>query len=280
VLRPQLPPGARLHRLVAGAHRFWLATDRGLLESAALTGPWRRVAWAAGTADIAAVVAGADAVIAAAREGVWVGSAGSPSAGSTFTKAGSVSAATAGNRAAPPGIESTEPSIAQVHRAAIRYLGLERSRMEGLRRGAQRRGWWPILTVRGAGAWDHFRSVDDDQAFLSGETRFLTDRDSGSGDDYDVSLTLSWDLRALAYEPESIDVSRETREVIELRDDVLDEITQLYFERRAVLATLQVAAGSTAPEMRSLRLRADELAAAIDAWTGGWFSSRVAALAP
>jgi hypothetical protein len=29
-----------------------------------------------------------------------------------------------------------------------------------------------------------------------------------------------------------------------------------------------------------LRLRADELAAGIDAWTGGWFSARVVALSP
>ena len=56
---------------------------------------------------------------------------------------------------------------------------------------------------------------------------------------YDVGLTFSWDLGDIAYHPEAIDVSREAREVIELRDDVLDEITQLYFERRRVLAQLQ-----------------------------------------
>ena len=73
----------------------------------------------------------------------------------------------------------------------------------------------------GDGDWDRHRTTDFDQAFLSGETRHLVDRDRDRGDAYGVSLTLSWDLGDIAYEPESIDVSRETREVIELRDDVL-----------------------------------------------------------
>jgi hypothetical protein len=61
---------------------------------------------------------------------------------------------------------------------------------------------------------------------------------------------------------------------------VLDEITQLYFERRRVLAELGALDGPPTPEQRRLRLRADELAAGIDAWTGGWFSRRVPPLAP
>jgi hypothetical protein len=152
--------------------------------------------------------------------------------------------------------------------------------MEALRHGAQRRAWWPIVVVRAAGQWDDSWSTDFDQSFLSGATRHLTDRDRNRGDEFDASLSLSWDLGGIAYEPESIDVSRETREVIELRDDVLDEITQLYFERRRVLAELGALNGPTAPEQRLLRLRADELAAGIDAWTGGWFSRQVPAFAP
>ena len=66
-------------------------------------------------------------------------------------------------------------------------------------------------------------------------------------------------------------MSREAREIIELRDDVLDEITQLYFERRRVLDALARAPAPDDVEAVRLRLRAQELAAGIDAWTGGWF---------
>jgi len=272
VLRPPLPPGARLRRVHRGAGRFFLATDRGLLEATAPAGPWRRAAPPVGTSEIAGVAADGDGVFAAAREGLWVGLVHSPPSNSTSDGAPAFSDLSRFDR--------KDPSIEQVHRAAIHYLGLQRSRMESLRRGAQRRGWWPIVTVRGSGAWDRGRTVDYDESFVSGEMHFLTDRDVDRGKEFDVFLTLSWDLRDLAYERESIDVSHEAREVIELRDDVLDEITQLYFERRSVLISLRAEGAASSREARLLRLRADELAAGIDAWTGGWFSSRVSALSP
>jgi hypothetical protein len=109
-----------------------------------------------------------------------------------------------------------------------------------------------------------------DESFVSGALRQLADHDEERSDDNELSLTLTWEFADLAYHPEQIDISREAREIIELRDDVLDEITQLYFERRRVLAEL--AAAESPAEATRLRLRAAELAAGIDAWTGGWFS--------
>ncbi len=108
--------------------------------------------------------------------------------------------------------------------------------------------------------------------------RRLRDSDVDRSRDFEVAVTLSWDLGNLVYHPEQIDVSRETRALVELRDDVLDEITQLYYERRRVLAEL---AGTRDPAAAlRLRLRADELAAGVDAWTGGWFGRHTQRLAP
>ncbi|MCG8591087.1 MAG: hypothetical protein MJE66_17480, partial [Proteobacteria bacterium] len=54
------------------------------------------------------------------------------------------------------------------------------------------------------------------------------------------------------------------------RDDVLDEVNQLYFERQRALAE-RAARPPGDPEAARLELRARELAAGLDAWTGGWF---------
>jgi len=51
-------------------------------------------------------------------------------------------------------------------------------------------------------------------------------------------------------------------------------VTQLYFERRRAL--LQLSGVPSAPEAARLRLRADELASGLDAWTGGWWSHATA----
>jgi hypothetical protein len=158
-----------------------------------------------------------------------------------------------------------------VQRAVLAYLELRPEGIRALRQGVGRRGWWPLVSLRLLRAQDEDRGADYDEAFLYGELRRTVDRDSSTARDFEASLTFSWNLGDIAYHPEQIDVSREAREVIKLRDDVLDEVTQLYFERRRVLAELAARPDAPPAEHLRLRLRAAELAAGIDAWTGGWF---------
>jgi hypothetical protein len=128
------------------------------------------------------------------------------------------------------------------------------------------------LSLRLAGGEDRQRQRDYDEAFVSGEKRYLHDYEKERSLDFDASLLLTWDFGDVAYNPESIDLSRESRLVISLRDGVLDEINQLYFERRGLLQQLAASPDASGPEVRQLELRAAELAAGLDAWTGGWFS--------
>jgi hypothetical protein len=151
--------------------------------------------------------------------------------------------------------------------------------MDSLKQGVARRGWLPVVVLHGALAHDKSRATAWDELVSGGDLWSLVDQDRDRQEDYDVGLTFSWDLGDLSYNPEEIDVSREAREVIELRDDVLDEITQLYFERRRVLAQLLLLPDPGEAERLRLRLRADELAAGIDAWTGGWFGRQTGRLA-
>jgi hypothetical protein len=167
--------------------------------------------------------------------------------------------------------------VLAVQRAALRYLGLDAEHVRELRRGVETRGWLPILSVHVGGAFDRTDDYDYDEAFVSGAKRFLHDRDSRRGHDLAASLTLGWDLGDLAYNPESIDLSREARQLISLRDDVLDQINQAYYERQGLLRALEVASVESAQgqaDRRKLQLRVDELAAGLDGWTGGWFGKQ------
>lgn len=256
-VHPALPPGARAQRLVVAHGRLWLATDRGLLEAPALAGPWTRAAGPAGSSPVAALAAADEALFVGAGDRIWVARAAAERA------------------AAPVRLRTPEgdPPIEHVQRAALSYLDLGPERVGGLRRGVARRGWLPLMTLRLTRGRDEDRGTDHDEAFISGEVRRTVDSDRQVARDFEASLTFSWDLGDVAYHPEEIDVSREAREVIKLRDDVLDEVTQLYFERRRVLAELSALSDAPPPgEKLRLELRAAELAAGIDAWTGGWFS--------
>ena len=130
------------------------------------------------------------------------------------------------------------------------------------------------------GGYGHGRGARwfEDQAQSSGTIFDLLDRERDRGTDYDAAVVLRWTLGDLAFHPDALDVSREAREVVELRDEVLDEVTQLYFERRRVLLALREGL-QAAGESARLRLRADELAAGLDAWTGGFFSRHAPPLA-
>jgi hypothetical protein len=258
--RPALPPGAEPLRFGHTAGRLWIATDRGLVEATSASGPWRRVAPPVGTTPVA-MVAGGDAIVyAAGVRGLFAGRLVS-------------------DRAEPepsvPLLETVgagEPSVHQVHVAALRYLDLGPQRIRALQRGVRRRGWLPKFELRGSYGGARSRNLDHDEAFTYDAPRLFLDRERKRDRDFDVSAALVWDLPDIAYHPESIDVSKEAREIIELRDDVLDEITQLYFERRRVLLQLAGQPSFRSGEAQRLRLRTNELGSGLDAWTGGWWS--------
>jgi len=164
-----------------------------------------------------------------------------------------------------------------VQRVALRYLGLGPERMRKLRAGVDRRGWLPSLELRSSYRQGRRRVSDSYQTFSSGSLHRLLDHRVDRDGEAELSAVLRWEFGDLLYHPEAIDVSREHRAVIQLRDEVLDEVTQLYFERRRVLARLAAQADPTGPEAQSLRIRADELGSGLDAWTGGWWSRQLTA---
>lgn len=276
-LRPTLPPGASALRLAAALDRYWLATDRGLLVAASLRGPWHRALNNSGSDAISDLETAEGALYAATDTGLAVAQAASDFSTGAETAQLASDFSTAAE-VAQPIVDPNEPDVHSVHRAALRYLSLDPGRIAAMRRGVSRRGWLPILSFRATRDHSLRRRSDYDEAFISGEMRRLNDRDTDRDRELELQLTVSWDFGDIAYHPEAIDVSREAREIIELRDDVLDEITQLYFERRRVIAAL--ALQPDAPTASEFKLRAAQLAAGIDAWTGGWFGRQLSDATP
>jgi len=286
-----LPPGAEARRLRVTASGAWLATDRGLLAAPSPAGPWRPAAPRLGDAIRDLLVEGGR-LYAAGENGLAVGLPASGPVESAAAARGGAGVegprgpasapprGGAGNGAPRPAPWAGEPSIQTVQRAALVYQDLGPARMRALREGVDRRGWLPNVRLRATGDRERDHRKDFDQQFTGGSTRDLFDEEIDRRSDAGVFLELSWDLGDVAFHPEAIDVSRESRLVIQLRDDVLDEVNRLYFERRRVLAELAALDPARREEALRLRIRADELAAGLDAWTGGWFGRLVSPLAP
>ncbi len=97
-----------------------------------------------------------------------------------------------------------------------------------------------------------------------------------------------WELGDLIYSSDEITISKEARALAELRDDILKEVTQIYFRRRHLqFDQLLNQQEMQAPELDSkekrslqqkdwrMQLELAELTAQIDLLTGGWFSKEL-----
>jgi hypothetical protein len=257
--RPALPPGSTPLRLAAAAQRIWIATDRGLLGAASPGGPFERAPAPAGAAVAADVAVTPEGVVLVATARGLVTGVGSDEPG-----------------AAPAAsVVGCDPPVLAVQRAALAYLELRGDPAGAMRRGVRLRGLFPIVSLEGSKSRDRDEGRSYDEAFISGGYHHLYDRDDARSREREVAVRLSWDLGDAVYNPEQIDVSTEARRLVELRDDVLDEVNQLYFDRQRALASRAAAPSDSADALRE-SLRAAELAAGLDAWTDGWFSARAA----
>lgn len=270
IWRPVLPPGAQARRFAFGLGRYWLGTDRGLMVATDLHSAWRRAGVPAGWLASSAVAAGDDRLFVGTASGV----VRADRVGGVAPEAKALLPVVARSAAR---VDPSRVALERLHRLALAHLSLDPARQRDWRRRVNRRGWWPEVDVQLGYGGSLDRGIDEDQAFVSSAKRQLNDRDRGRGDDWDASLSFKWDLPEAIFDGEVLDVAREERLWISLRDDVLDEVNQLYFERRRVLLELAATPDADSLEAARLRLRAEELAAGLDAWTGGGFRSSEAA---
>ncbi len=174
---------------------------------------------------------------------------------------------------------SVGPDVARVQRAALAYLELSPARVSRLDARALRAALYPQVRTTFSLDRDRSRAREYDQTFSSGSVRDLLDRDSDQGRKLGFDVQLVWDLAKLAEPDHALAVSRERRLLIELRDQVLERVNRLYFERLRVLAELEALAPDRHQKRPELQLRVRELAAHLDAWTGGVFSRLAASSA-
>lgn len=156
-----------------------------------------------------------------------------------------------------------------LRRAVLEYQQLAPSGLRRIEERARGTALLPRVSFDVAYHGDRQRQHDEDQVFSTGEIRDLFDSTRDSDRGYDLNLELVWSLDEHLDPARDLAISRERRELIELRDQVLERVSRLFFER---LRVLRDADRAPASEQMELQIRAAELAARLDGWSGGWFS--------
>ena len=158
-----------------------------------------------------------------------------------------------------------EPAINQVHKMAIKYAEVNPDKIARWRKGAQFKALLPKINL----GLDYSKS-DTYEIYTSSTTSYWMNGPADATDGWDISF--SWDLGDLVWNESQTSIDVRSKLMVQLRDDVIDEVTRIYFERRR----LQIELLTDPPESMHAKLEKDlrlqELTAGIDGLTGGRFS--------
>ena len=83
---------------------------------------------------------------------------------------------------------------------------------------------------------------------------------------------MTWDLGQFIYSDDQTNIDVRSKLMVELRDQILDDVTRSYFERRRLQVELMTDPPSEPKGQLAKELRIQELTAILDGLTGGWFS--------
>jgi hypothetical protein len=156
-----------------------------------------------------------------------------------------------------------EPTIQQVHEWAIESADVHPDKIKKWRKQARARAFVPSLSVgvdRDSGELFHWDTGPNPDQFAKGRETVGWD------------ASLSWDLADFVWSSDQTSIDSRSKLTVELRGDVLDQVTRLYFERRRLQMELLASASSHPGESIEMQLRIEELTALIDGMTGGQFS--------
>ncbi|MFZ5800784.1 MAG: WD40/YVTN/BNR-like repeat-containing protein [Candidatus Omnitrophota bacterium] len=147
---------------------------------------------------------------------------------------------------------SNEPSIQELQKVAIDYAEVSAEKIKSWRRRASIKAVMPEVSL------DFDRTVT---------TALGSTYDRAAIGPQDWGVNLKWNVGELIWNNDQTSIDSRSKLMVELRDDILNELTRLYFERRR----LQMETGENSE--RDLRIQ--ELTALIDGLTGGYFSRAI-----
>lgn len=164
-----------------------------------------------------------------------------------------------------------EPTVREMQKVAIRYALVNQDRIANLFVRARFAGWLPEFRAR------YNYNTDDDRttSFPTPTSPILTSQATDL--DHRFEFRATWSLDELVFNRNELSVYRELKRLVELRTDILKEITKLYFERRRLQVDLILNPPRSLLNRVRRMLRLQELSADLDGLTGGYFSRRLKA---
>ncbi|MBL7071849.1 MAG: hypothetical protein ISS26_06760 [Candidatus Omnitrophica bacterium] len=164
---------------------------------------------------------------------------------------------------------NNEPSYQEIQEVAIRYAEVHPDKIAAWRTAAKTKALLPKLSFsvdRDSSKGLHWDAGSNPDRWIIGP------EDEKTGWD----ITCTWDLGDLIWNGDQTLIDVRSKLMVQLRDDVLDEVTHLYFARRKLQVELAQNPPKDTYEFIDKELRLQELTAGIDAMTGGYLTRALA----
>lgn len=182
-----------------------------------------------------------------------------------------------------------EPKIQDLHKVALEFTGIPSGKnFESYRRQARLRNILPEFETSANRGIQNYISIESsgkdsyassNSSISSSQDRVNIDRDDNQ---INTGMKLSWNLGNLIYDPEINDINTSARVTANIRENILNEITQIYFTRRELLyRILNTVLTSDENEILDSeiyyqdQIKLDEYTAQLDARTDSWFSTKL-----
>ena len=132
-----------------------------------------------------------------------------------------------------------EPKIKQVQEAAIRYAEVEPEKIIRWRKQAARRALLPKLSISfdqdkdktiSKSVWGIYSSYTNGNITSPGRY-FIGPDDETKYRNKNYGVSLRWDFGDLIWSDDQTSIDVRSRLMVQLREDILDEVNKLYFER-------------------------------------------------
>ncbi len=161
-----------------------------------------------------------------------------------------------------------EPSIVELHRAAVRYAEVEPNKITNWRRQAAIKALLPEVSV------GYDKDVDSTvtSSTSSGKTSYTIGPDDTS---YGWDFSVKWDLGDLVYNDDQTSIDSRSKLMVQLRNDVLEQLNTAYFERKKLQKQLDKIPDKTSEAYLEREIKIEELTAQIDGLTGGYLSRNI-----
>lgn len=155
-------------------------------------------------------------------------------------------------------IINSEPPVMEIQQAALKYNEVHPDKIRRWRRALKCRGFLPEVSL----------SYDKTIYGTAGGSTYEGKTYVGP---YDWGIKFSWDAGDIIWNSYEDDIDNRSRLTTQLRINLLDDINSLYFQR--IRLKLELMDRSLPEEdFISKKLRIEELTAALDGYTGGYFS--------